>query len=149
MIGINDIKKSALALGACNKVESIKSVSDAVDLLMTPQGREFAIKSGYPTLPVWEANEMEAVATGKVLINAGLVVSSDPDIVVVGSSTVKYLADSPDYLHHVIAMHGAKVIVDARNYAVVSVTAIDATVEVSNDSTAKVTVEQSEKGGKS
>lgn len=149
MTGIDSIRRLALALGACDKVESIKSVSDAVDLLMTPQGREFALKSGYPTLPVWEANEMEAAATGKVLINAGLVVSSEPDIVVVGNSSVKYLADSPNHLHHVIAMHGARVIVDARNYAVVSVAAIDATVEVSNDGTARVTVEQSEKGGKS
>ncbi len=53
MTGINDIKAMALAYGACNKVASLDSIGNALSLLMTPQGREFALKTGFPTYQVW------------------------------------------------------------------------------------------------
>ncbi|MBD5278928.1 MAG: hypothetical protein HDS35_00065 [Bacteroides sp.] len=149
MTGINDIRRLAIALGACDKVESIKSVSDAVDLLMTPQGREFALKTGFPTLEVWRANVEKVNATPRVFLDTLNVNVGNHNCVAIGNTKLHVNLNGVDQLYHVIAMHGAEVEINASNYAVVTVTSIKATVRITNDGTAKVTVEQSEKGGKS
>ena len=149
MTGNNDIRRLAIALGACDKVESIKSVSDAVDLLMTPQGREFALKTGFPTLEVWRANVEKVNATPRVFLDTLNVNVGNHNCVAIGNTKLHVNLNGVDQLYHVIAMHGAEVEINASNYAVVTVTSIKATVRITNDGTAKVTVEQSEKGGKS
>ena len=152
MTEINDIKRSALALGACEKVKSIKSIEDAIALLKTPQGREFALKSGFPTLEIWrevdDMNHIELSLLNDVLIDRTFPVrSTNMDIIAVGNTILNAFFDKPDQLYSIIAMHGAEVEINASNYAVVTVTSINATVRITNDGTAKVIVEQSEKGG--
>ena len=147
MTVINDIKKSALALGACGKVESINSIEEAVKLLMTPQGREFALKTGFPTPETWREHAHRAKEIHEVYLDLKNVLVINQDCVCVGDSAISVELDNPDKLYHVIAMHGAEVEINASNYAVVTVTSINATVRITNDGTAKVTVEQSEKGG--
>lgn len=154
MTGINDIKEKALELGACDKVISITSISDAVKLLLTPQGREFALKTGFPTYEacrkVWdELPEDEDTQINGIhfLVDSVKTILHNEDCIAVGISNLLVDFNRPDRLHHVIAMHGAKVEVHASNYAVVTVTNIGSTVRISNDGTAHVIVEQSEKGG--
>ena len=154
MTGIEDIKKSALALGACDKVESIDSINDAVSLLMTPQGREFALNTGYPTLDIWQEvwdkmpDDDEPRINGMyILVDSVSAILHNEDCIMAGGSKLAVDFNKPDKLHHIIAMHGAEVEINASNYAVVTVTSINATVKITNDGTAKVTVEQSEKGG--
>lgn len=147
MTGIEEIKKSALALGACGKLESINSIEDAIALLMTPQGREFALNTGYPTLEVWRSNAEKVNATPKVFLDTLNVNIGNHDCVAIGNTKLHANLNGVDQLYHVIAMHGAEVEINASNYAVVTVTSINATVKITNDCTANVTVEQSEKGG--
>ena len=155
MTGINDIKKYALALGACNKVESINSIGDAIALLMTPQGREFALKTGFPTYEIWrdlwdsldEDSDPMINNTHLLVDTVKTELMTGKDCLAVGISKVKVNAYGPKRIIHVLAMHGAEVEINASNYAVVTVTSINATVKIINDGTAKVTVEQSEKGG--
>ncbi len=148
MTGINKIKAMALAYGACDTVVSLKSIADAISLLMTPQGREFALNTGFPTLEVWRKNKNEVNFTPCVYLDTKNVFASNHDIVAIGDSEVTVTLSKPDKLYHIIAMHGATVEINASNYAVVTVTSINSTVTVKNDGTAIVTVEQSEKGGK-
>lgn len=147
MIAIDYIKEMALNLGACDKVESINSISDAIDLLLTPQGREFALKTGFPSLELWRTIANHILLPDCVFLDDDKVRVCDSNLVVVGESLVSIIADKPVYLYHVIAMHGAKVEVYASNYAVVTVTNINAETIIHNDGTAHVMVEQSEKGG--
>ena len=147
MTGIDNIKKTALELCACKKVESINSISDAIDLLMTPQGREFAIKTGFPSLEVWRENERRVKDIQEIYLDLKNVLVINHDCICIGDSVISVELDNPDKLYHVIAMHGAEVEINASNYAVVTVTSINATVKITNDGTAKVTVDQSEKGG--
>lgn len=155
MTSIYDIKKSALALGACNKVESINSIEDAIALLMTPQGREFALKTGFPAYYTWrDLWDSLDEYSDPIINNTHLFVDTvktelmtGKDCIVVGISKVKINAYGPKRIIHVIAMYGADVEINASNYAVVTVTSINATVKITNDGTAIVTVEQSEKGG--
>lgn len=150
MTGINDIKAMALAYGACNKVLGITSIKEAVELLMTPQGREFAVKSGFPTLDTWRMHPYDVDRSEMVLLDMGVDnFSVNEDYIVVGNTSLEATFDCPDRLYYIIAMHGATVEIKASNYAVVTVTSINATVNIINDGTAKITVEQSEKGGES
>lgn len=155
MTGINDIKKSAITLGACDKVEAINSIKEAVALLMTPQGREFALKTGYPTYDVcrkvWdELPEDEDTRINGIhfLVDSVKTILHNEDCIAVGISNLIVDFNRPDRLYHVIAMHGAKVEIYASNYAVVTVTSINAETIIHNDGTAKVSVEKSEKGGR-
>ncbi len=155
MTGIDDIKQTALALGACGKVESINSTGDAISLLMTPQGREFALKTGFPTYKMWkkfwdnlpEDAPTEINGIHFLVDSVKTIFRNDKDCIAVGISNIIVHAQNPKRLIHVIAMHGATVEIHASNYAVVNVTSINSTVTVKNDGTAIVTVEQSEKGG--
>ena len=156
MTGIDDIKAMALAYGACNKVLGITSIKEAVELLMTPQGREFAVKNGFPTLDTWQEvwdkmpeDEEPRLSGIYILVDSVKAILHNEDCIVVGKSTLSVEFNKPDKLHYIIAMHGATVEIKASNYAVVTVTSINATVRIINDGTAKVTVEQSEKGGES
>ena len=144
MTGINDIKKSALSLGACDKINDIRDIKDAIGLLLTPQGREFALHTGFPNLEVWRMHPYEVDRSEMVLLDMGVDnFSENEDYIVVGNTSLEAKFDSPDKLHHIIAMHGAEVEIKVSNYAVVTVTSINATVRITNDGTAKVTVEQS------
>lgn len=147
MTGINDIKKSAVTLGACDKVEAINSIKEAVALLMTPQGREFALKTGFPTLEAWRANKEAVNAVPGVYVDTPNVGVGKHNCVAIGDTNLHANLSGIDQLYHVIAMHGAKVEVHASNYAVVTVTNINAETFIHNDGTAHVIVEQSEKGG--
>lgn len=154
MTGINEIKAIALAYGACEKVSSISSINEALSLLMTPQGREFALKTGFPSydicrkvrdkLPEDEDTRINGI---HVLVDTVKTILHNEDCIAVGITNLTVDFNRPDKLHHVIAMHGAKVEIHASNYAVVTVTNINGDVKITTDGTAKVTVEQSEKGG--
>lgn len=149
MTGINDIKKSAFELGACDKVESINSIKDAIDLLMTPQGREFALKTGFPTLEVWREHADKVNATPGVFLDTFNVNVGNHDCVAIGNTNLHANLSGVDQLYHVIAMHGAEVEINASNYSVISICSVNADITIHNDGTAKVIVEQSEKGGHS
>lgn len=143
---IDYIKKSALELGACNKVESINSISDFVALLMTPQGREFALKTGFPSIELWRTTANHILLPDCVFLDEDKQGVDEPKVVIVGESQVSIIANKPINLYHIIAMHGAEVEIKASNYAVVTVTNINSTVKIHNDGTASVIVEQSENG---
>lgn len=147
MTGINEIKAMALAYGACDKVSGISSISEAIHMLMTPQGREFALKTGFPTLEVWRNNTNQAKEIQEIYLDIKNVLVINHDCVCIGDSVISVEIDNPDKLYHVIAMHGAKVEVHASNYAVVTVTNVNAETIIHHDGTAIVRVEQTEKGG--
>ncbi len=114
MTGINDIKKSALALGACDKINDVRTIADAINLLQTPQGREFALKTGFPTLKEWRsvADRIDMV---DVFVDCREAEVADCDFIAVGNSQVKASFSDPNQLYHIIAMHGADIEIEANN----------------------------------
>lgn len=147
MRGTEDIKRTALALGACGKAERINTTEDAIALLMSPQGREFALKTGFPDLETWRGHREDANRCPGTYVDTRNVFASNHDTIAIGDAEVRVTLNRGDKLYHIMAMHGARVEIQASNYAVATVTAIDATVRVTNDGTARVRVEQTEKGG--
>ena len=147
MTGIEEIKKSAHALGACGKVESINSIEEAVKLLMTPQGREFAVKTGFPPLETWRKESGEIDKIPEVLLDTPKCTVNGRDLIAVGNTELTATYTEPDRLHHITVMHGARVTVVAKNYAVVTVSSYDAEVKVKDDGKALVYVEEAKKKG--
>ncbi len=142
---LEDIRRSALESGACALIRNAASVRQAVSMLLTPQGREFALKTGFPSLALWRRHK-ENLGMEDVLIDCGQAIAEDCDFIAVGDSRIMASFSGPARLHHVVAMHGAEVEIHASNYAVVTVTAVNASVIVHDDPTAIVTVEE---GGES
>lgn len=142
MMGIDNIKKSALAFGACEKVNDVRTIKDGIQLLQTPQGREFAMKTGYPSLETWRENA-DSIDMLDVFLDCGEAEVKDCDFIAVGDCRIKASFSAPDQLYHVIAMHGAEVLIEAKNYAVLIATNIESKMDISNDGTAIVNVEQS------
>lgn len=147
MTDINEIKAMALAYGACGKASGITSIKEAIELLMTPQGREFAVRTGFPTLAMCRECRDEANAIPGAYVDTANLLMNSRDILAIGNTEVNVRYSEPDHLYKVVAMHGAKVNITATNYAVVTVSSYDSEVVVEHDGTALVFVEESKKKG--
>ncbi len=130
-------------LGACGLAEGIENLKGAVRMLFTSQGREFAIKTGFPTLAFLREHREELNAIRGVYIDTGLVrAHGEHEVLVAGEAAVTFFADSPDAIYKVIAMHGATACIRGSGYAVVTATEIKGDIMQQNDGTAKITIER-------
>lgn len=141
----NDIEKileTAQRYKACEKTGDITDMPSAIATLLSPQGREFALNTGYPSLATFREN---AEAVGKVrgvFIDSDRCLASNMDCVAVGNTNLTVSLNGTDKLYHIIAMHGAHVTIDARNYATVTLTKVGGSVSVTGDGTAAITIEK-------
>lgn len=139
---IEKILREAHGYKACDKTDGITDMQSAITTLLSPQGREFALNTGYPTLSVFREN-MESVSKVRgVFADRGKCLASNMDCVAVGDTDLTLSLSGTDRLYHVMAMHGAHVTVDARRYATVTVTKAGGTVSVTGDGTAAVNIEE-------
>lgn len=138
---ILNIIDTATRKGACPAVKNITVWNDAINLLLSPQGREFALKTKYPSIQAFRDNYSKLSEFSTIHIDAGNIELYNTDCILVGDTYATIYTSSNDRLLHVIAMHGAKVKIEAHNYAVITATVIDSLVDVYNDGTAKVEIE--------
>lgn len=120
MKAIDEILQKALSLGACNKSNGVTDWRTLVWLFFTPQGIEFCEKNNFPTLEMFKQIK-DDVEAYNVFVNAGVQKrSNDSCVALIGPKTKGELVyDDNSKVHKVIVMHGAKVDIVARNYAVV------------------------------
>lgn len=136
---VRHILDAARSTGACAKTDGVSTLSDAVRLMFSPQGREFCIKHGYPT-----PNDLREIkgdlARHNVHVDAGDVECTNCDgVALIGSTYGRLSYSGTARLYHVIIMHGAEVEVTASRYAVVNIDIYGASVHVTDaDGTAKV-----------
>lgn len=135
-------------LGACQLKEEVDSLESAIRMMFTPQGREFCVKTGFPTLDFLREHKEESKAIPGVFIDCGNITlhsldSQSPNLFLTGSTIASIRISKPTHLYKIIVAHNAKLTLHAEDYAVVTVTKIgDAEIEVINDGTAKVTIEE-------
>lgn len=142
---MDELKKCLTRYGACRLADGISSLESAVRMMFTPQGREFCVKTGFPTLEFLRAHKEELNTIRGIYIDAGLVrVHYNHDVLIAGETAATLYANKPDRLYKMIAMHGATAYIKAKNYAVVTATEIKGDVVIQNDSTAKVIIEKQE-----
>lgn len=136
---LDNIKRKCRMLKGCEKIESITSLKGAVEMLYTPQGREFFKKTGFP--------DIETLRSVSHKTDCGIVADEGRcsvgyhDVIITGDTNATLYASKPTKLYRVIVAHGATVRIVASQYAVVTATNIGGNIAVSNDGTAKVTIE--------
>lgn len=120
MKAIDEILHEALQLGACNKSNGVTDWKTLVWLFFTPQGIEFCQKNNFPTLEMFR-DIKEEVEGFNVFVDAGVQKrSNDSCVALIGPKTKGELVfDDNTKVHKVIVMHGAKLDIVLRNYAVV------------------------------
>lgn len=142
MTVIENVKKGALSLGACRRVEGVSSVAEAICLLLSAQGREFALKTGYPGIEVWRSCSDRIRETSEVFLDRGDVAVANRDSIIVGETNARIVLDNTASLYHIVVMHGAKAEIETGNYAVITVTNIGGEVKIINDGTAVINMEE-------
>lgn len=136
---IKDIMHEAIDLGACEKTSSVSSWKTLAWLFFSPQGVEFCQKNNFPTLSMFRKMD-EEIASNCIFVDKGVINrSNDSSIAVIGDTDARLTFDDPTKVHKVIVMHGARVFIVARNYAVVRLVNIgDNKVAYSKDNTAVI-----------
>ena len=136
---INDIMHEAIDLGACDKTSTVSSWKTLAWLFFTPQGMEFCEKNNFPTLEMFR-NMDEEIASNSIFVDAGEVQrNNDSAIALIGDTDARLVFDDSTKVHKVIVMHGARVFIVARNYAVVKLVNIgDNKVSISKDSSSVI-----------
>lgn len=139
---IEKIVNTATRLNACRRVLGITDMESAISTLLTPQGREFAMRTGYPSLATFRDNLAEVSQVYGVYVDAGKCICAAHDIVAAGDTDLTAIVSGTERLYHVMAMHGARVRIDARDHAVVTATSIGGDIEITNDGTAAINIEE-------
>lgn len=152
MNGIEEIKHNLDLLKACDMAHGISGFKDAVDILFTPQGREFFMNTGYPSHQELIAHYSDLADIPGMFIDCGnVILKHTPDnmanLLVSGNSQVKLRISKPTVLHRIVVAHNASVELNVGEYAVATITIVgECEVNVINDGTAKVTIERKHHG---
>ena len=138
-MSIEEIMHEAIDLGACDKTNNVSSWKTISWLFFTPQGMEFCAKHNFPTLSMFRGMDDE-IALNNIFVDAGEIQrNNDTTIACIGDTDARLVFDDPTKVHKVIVMHGARVFIVARNYAVIKLVNIgDNKVSISKDSSSVI-----------
>lgn len=115
----------AVALGACEKTGGISDWRSLSWLFFSPQGLEFCKKNNFPSIETFRKVGNEPLSMNNIFVDAGTIDrANDSNIAIVGQTDASLVFDDPTKIHKVVVMHGAKVFIAARNYAVVRLISI-------------------------
>lgn len=145
---MEELRRYLNGLGACDLKGDIDSLESAIRMMFTPQGREFCIKTGFPTLDFLRKHKEELNAIPGVFIDEGRIDQSSipanvTNILISGDTKAYLYVSKPIHLHKIIVAHKANLDLLAEDFAVATIAEIgDVKTEISNDGTAKVTIER-------
>lgn len=145
---MEELRRYLNGLGACSLKGEVDSLESAVRMMFSPQGREFCIKTGFPTLDFLRKHKEELNAIPGVFIDCGNITlhsldSQYPNLLISGLTRVLIHISKPIHLHKIIVAHSAKLTLNATDHAVVTITKIgEAEIEIINDGTAKIIIEK-------
>lgn len=145
---MEELRRYLNGLGACNLKDDVDSLESAVRMMFTPQGREFCIKTGFPTLDFLRRHKDGLNTIPGVFIDEGRIdPSSIPanvtNILISGDTKAYLYVSKPIHLYKIIVAHSAKLDLLAEDFAVATITEIgEVQTEISNDGTAKITIER-------
>ena len=136
---LDDILKSASALGACERLDKVKNFHSLTSLFFTPQGLEFCQKNNFPPLEVFRAHKSD-VSDCDIYVDCGSIkLDRRKYICLAGDTSAEIEASGVDFVHTVILMHGARATVNASNYAVLKIVNISGSeVKINKDKTVVV-----------
>lgn len=107
-------------LGACDIVTGKeRTIEELVQLLVTPQGVEFCINTGYPTIEAFRQFKRFGVEKYDVYIDTGeIALLNKKRAVLIGNTTATVFCDRLAR-HEIVVLRGAKAVINASQWAVV------------------------------
>lgn len=135
---VNEIMNMAIAKGACSESGKASDWKSLAWLLFTPQGREFCAEHRFPSIETWRGIKDSMTGELPVRIDSGTIFEENPkDIAIIGDTCADIAYRGANVKHNLIVMHGAKVRVYVKEWAVLHIVRIGSgcEVEVINDGT--------------
>ena len=132
---VDAIRAMALQTGACKKINRIQDFPDLIKLMFTPQGIEFCQDHNFPSVEVFRKNRDSLERLG-VYVDAGNIALKGKEYVcIVGDTDATIEAAGTKFIHTIILMHGARVKINAKDYAVLNIVRIGGEYSIKKDGT--------------
>lgn len=132
---LHEVYQQGVALGACGSFTEAMSIRQIVDMLFTPQGVEFCIKRGFPTLEMFRRlGTVEDARTLGVYIDCGDITLEDPQRAFLVGNTRARITYTATQRNGLYLMHGASAEVQASGYSV---------THIEHDNSSRVQTEKS------
>lgn len=119
---VDMLVKRAKALGACDLLEDNATIWKLDELMWHPQGMEFCVKRRFPSLN--SLRRLSAEGYNGIIVDGGDVQSYAYRNAIAGETNMTLVADNVREKYDVILFHGAGLVIEASNYAVVHVTRV-------------------------
>lgn len=119
---IRQVYSQARLLGSCHRFKGTeKTLEDIVALFCSPQGMEFCINNRFPNMATFRLFKPFEPEKQGVYIDSGVLTLRNPKrVVLVGRTSATITCDTLER-HEVFLLHGAKAIINASGWSVVSV----------------------------
>lgn len=115
--------KQAQQFNPCSRFNNCSSITELIDLMLTPQGVEFCTKNNYPSIEAWDGIDKTSLHAKGIYVNAGEIELKNRAMVFLFGKTAATLTyDDPSKRHQIILMGGTSAKVVASGYAVVAIT---------------------------
>lgn len=119
---IEELFAGAKHRGACRLGSDITDPEDAARLLFTPQGREFCLANGYPTLEMWREikHRLPGLREMGIFVDEGIIhIGNEPRTAIIGDTIAHLSLSGAEQAFIVICQHGSSAFIGASDYAVV------------------------------
>ena len=136
---VERIREEARELGACEKADEIRGWRTLSRLMLSPQGLEFLQKHpGWPSIDVYRANKHAVRHYGIYVDQQAGRIDKVQQAAFVGKTDCTVIAQGTSTTHIFVVMHGAKLTIEASNYAVIRIYNLGGTIDIRNDGTARI-----------
>ena len=120
---IHNIYLQAKALGACDLITGDETLSEILELFLSPQGSEFCMKHRFPSTRVMRSFKPFDLERHGIYIDAGDITLYDPvRVAIIGRTSAKIYC-SQTILHRIFLYRGASAVIQAGGWSVTRVRA--------------------------
>jgi hypothetical protein len=141
-MGLENIRKQASTIGVCKDFAKplirAKTVHEFAALFFTPQGLEFCVEHGIPSLDEMRTLDSRELAQLGGYVDEKVILHNAERVALFGNAVADLSYDDTGKRHEVILMHGASATIRASGYAVVFVTNAGGTVSTEVADRAKI-----------
>lgn len=118
---IHNIYLQAKALGACDLITGDETLSELLNLFLSPQGSEFCMKHRFPSTRVMREFKTFGLESNGIYIDAGEITLYDPERVAIIGHTSAKIYCSKTSLHRIFLYRGASAVIKADGWSVTRV----------------------------
>ena len=116
---LKKVYEQGVALGACDSFTEAENIREIIEMLFTPQGVEFCLKRGFPTIEMFrQLGAIEDTKPMGVYIDCGEIILTDPQQVFLVGHTFARITYQKTQGNTLYLMHGAEATITTDGYSV-------------------------------